>query len=191
MHVAGQGELLGAGPTTRVGLRFHHQHPPPGARERDGRHEAVRSRPDDDRVVLDRSGQWSCSSGMVPPMRVPEPGELSTVSVPAHRAEPVAHVHESVALRRRRPDRSPAPVSATQKSRCSSSPVIVTVMRRPLARVLPCVLHRLQAAEVDRGLGLGRRTARSPRRSPRSGAPPGSPPCAAPRPSPRSRSSGG
>ena len=190
MYVAGQRELLGAGPSARLGLRFHHEHAPSGARERDRRDEAVGSRADDDRVVLDRSGQWSCSSGMLPPMRVPEPGELSTVSVPP------------TAPRRSRMFTNPWPAPATDgveaRARVRNAEVQVLVVARdrhrdrgPFTGVLACVLHRLQAAEVDRGLGLAAGSGRPPRRSTSVGSTARFAAVRSASASPRSRSSGG
>ncbi len=88
-------------------------------------------------------------------MRVPAPGAESTVTRPAERPHPVAHVHEAVARcgapchvearRRRRPRRRAArPRPRATRDR----------HRRPLAGVLARVLQRLEAAEVHGRLHL-------------------------------------
>ena len=130
---------------------------------------------------VDRDRRRGRSQRDPPMIVVPAPGALSTRQGAADRAEPVAHVHEAVA-RRPRPRRRSRRRRRRPRSRaCSSSPRDRDGDRRALARVLAGVLHRLEAAEVDRGLGLGRVAVDALGRRPRSAARRGSPRCAAPR----------
>ena len=70
---------------------------------------------------------------------------------------------------RARARRTPAPSSLTTNVRLPASSRTSTSDPCALARVLARVLQRLEHAEVDRGLGLGRRSARGPRRRPSTG----------------------
>ena len=107
VDVARPRQLLGPGTAAGRGLRLHHEHLAAGERERDRGNETVGPCADDDCVVLSASRQGWWSSGMWPLIRVPEPGAVSTISVPPT-APSRSRMFTKPCPPRRHPDRSRA-----------------------------------------------------------------------------------
>ena len=88
--------------------------------------------------------------------RAPLPGRTLDVERAADRSEPVGHVDEPVALDRAAARVEPGAVVDDLEANVVSVSVTVIVKRALVAGVLARVLHRFEAAEVDRGFDVGR-----------------------------------